>query len=360
MRTAPRCLALVLSASIASLTSGCGSGSASKVPPPPQPPDVYVAGYETNSSNLEIAKYWKNRTPVVLGAGTYSSLATSVAVSGANVYVAGREGSATHDFAKYWLNGEAVPLSDGTGDGYASSIFVDGSDVYVAGTNSLESGIATYWKNGVAVSLTDGTNPAFAWSIFVSGSDVYVAGYEYQTTQTGPNQYVVNPVAKYWLNGVPTDLNNGLALGIAYGIFVSGTDVYVAGDLCQTISAGCDTAPYWLNGTAVALTTQTQTAADSIVASGSDVYVVGNDGHTGVDFADLWQNGNLTQLSTSPSATNQVVVSGSDVYVAGAGTNQANQEVAGYWLNGNFVALTDGTNFATGFGIAVVPQQDPQ
>jgi hypothetical protein len=336
----------------AGLMLACGS---SKVQPP-QPPDVYVAGYEVNGSNLDIAKYWKNGTPVTLGGGTYGSWATSIFVSGSDVYVAGREGSATHDIAKYWKNGIAVPLTDGTGDGYASSIFVDGNDVYVAGTESLASGVATYWKNGVPVDLTDGTNSAFAWSIFVSGTDVYVAGYEYKTTQVGPNQYVENPVAKYWKNGVPTELNDGLTLGIAYSIFLAGNDIYVAGELCQTMSAGCNRATYWKNGTPVVLTSQTQTAADSIVASGADVYVAGNDGHTGANVADFWKDGNFVQLVTGSalSAANQVVVSGNDVYVGGANTNSQGNETAGYWKNGVFVPVTDGTDFAAGFAMTVV------
>jgi hypothetical protein len=35
---------------------------------------------------------------------------------------------------------------------------------------------AKYWKNGVATTLGSGNNNAYAASIFVSGSDVYVAG----------------------------------------------------------------------------------------------------------------------------------------------------------------------------------------
>ena len=350
----PHILVIVI-AGLASFTLACGSGSNSHTQPP-QPPDVYVAGYEVTDSNLDVAKYWKNGTPVVLGGGTYGSWATSIFVSGNDVYVAGREGSANRDIAKYWKNGVAVPLTDGTtGDGYASSIFVEGNDVYVAGTESLASGIPVYWKNGVAVPLTDGTNGAFAWSIFVAGGDVYVAGYEYKTTQTGPNQYVTNPVAKYWKNGVPTELNDGLTLGIAYSIFLSGTDVYVAGDLCATISAGCDQATYWKNGTPVVLTTQTQTVAASIFASGADVYVAGNDGHTGANVAEFWKDGNLTPLVTGSalSAANQVVVAGIDVYVGGANTD-GSAETAGYWKNGVFTPVGDGTHFATGFAITVV------
>ena len=82
---------------------------------------VYTAGFEENDAGQEIAKYWKDGQPTVLGAGTDGSYATSIAVSGSDVYVAGIEGNGTNDVAKYWKNGVAVDLTDGTQRGYAKS-----------------------------------------------------------------------------------------------------------------------------------------------------------------------------------------------------------------------------------------------
>jgi hypothetical protein len=337
---------------LASAMLGCGSGSKSKVQPP-QPADVYVAGFEINDSNLHIAKYWKNGAPVVLGAGTYGSVVNSIVVSGSDVYAAGAEGSADGDVAKYWINGVAVTLSTSGMSSEACtvlSIFVDGNDVYAAGVCQ---GIGQYWKNGVSVALTDAANYGEAWSIAESGGDVYVGGWQYVTTQIDPTHTYTAPVAMLWKNGVRTELSDPLAAGVGYSMFLSGSDIYVAGYTCPENSAPpCSVATYWKNGTPVDLTTQTDTVATSVFVSGSDVYVAGNYTYgIGTDnIGDLWKDGTLTQLTTGPSAANQVVVSGSDVYVAGAvGGSQA-----GYFKNGVFTPVTDGTHFSTGYAMTVV------
>jgi hypothetical protein len=350
-----RLLPVAVLAILASLMLGCGSGSKSKVQPA-QPPDVYVAGFEINDSNSYIAKYWKNGTPVVLGAGTYGSWVNSIVVSGSDVYAAGTEGSADGDVAKYWINGVAVTLSaPGVSNEACTvlSIFVDGNDVYAAGVCQ---GVGQYWKNGVSVALTDAANYGEAWSIVESGGDVYVGGWQYVTTQIDATHTYTAPVAMLWKNGVRTELSDPLAYGIAHSIFLSGGDVYLAGNTCQENQPpGCDLVTYWKNGTPVVLPGQNPSGGTSIFVSGEDVYVAG-DYQYGIgsnNIGDLWKNGTLTPLTTGPSAANQVVVSGSDVYVAGANTVGGN-EVAGYFKNGVFTPVTNGAHFASGYAMTVV------
>jgi hypothetical protein len=335
----------------ASIGLSCGGSSNSKVR---QPPDIYIAGFEVNDSNLEIAKYWKNGTPVILGAGTYGSDAESIFVSGSDIYVAGREGSQNGDVAKYWKNGVGVALTSGAQGSvaFATSVFIDGKDVYVAG---FDQGVAMYWKNGVPVALSDGTSHAEAWSIVVSGTDVYAAGWEYKTTLIGPSQTYTAPVAEYWKNGVPTELSDPLAFGTAHSIFLSGNDIYVAGNTCQQNEPpGCDLVTYWKNGAPVVLPGQRPSAAASIFVSGAHVYVAGNELiGGGAAIADLWKDGTITQLSSGSSAANQIVVSGSDIYIAGANVSNGSP-MAGYWKTGIFVPFTDGTHFATGLAMTVV------
>ena len=52
------------------------------------------------------------------------------------VYIAGAETNGSVNVAKYWENGQATILTDGTKDAWASSIAIAGGDIYVAGQES--------------------------------------------------------------------------------------------------------------------------------------------------------------------------------------------------------------------------------
>jgi len=335
----------------------------------PAAPTVYVLG--TNNDNTLV--YWKN--------GVASSLPASIAggnalfVSGNSIYVAGGSSayySSTSGAAEYWKNGSITTLPDSSGHAFASSIFVSGSDVYVAGAtyypanftvpyttpsaNYPKAGyVATYWKNGVSLELPGNgiggqahgdaiLNFAdYVSAMYVSGNDVYVAGGSSLSQQGNPNSY---HFARYWKNGVPTDLVNGLvstqngsvtAFPAANSIFVSGSDVYVAGDEEGTTTQ----AIIWKNGTPTMLgVSATLSGANSVYVSGSDVYVAGFQTINNTTYATYWKNGTPVNLSasTASAGANSVFVSGSDVYVAGYETVN-NITYATYWKNGTEMKL---------------------
>ena len=164
--------------------------------------DVYVAG-----SDYNLATYWKNGRPVVVG--SLGSHAYSIVVVGNDVYVAGSQWNGNYyggiRFPTYWKNGVLVKLTDGSKSGAASSIAISGNDIYVLGS---EGGVSKYWKNGVAVDLPSGFD---ATSIAVSGSDVYVSG-------GGSNG--THHVARYWKNGKLIDLSDGSKDEYGASIFV--------------------------------------------------------------------------------------------------------------------------------------------
>ena len=108
--------------------------------------------------------------------------------------------------------------------------------VYVAGVEyhnifSLH-GYPVVWKNGTAQRLTsiatgNENNGAVAYSIFVSGDAVYVAGV---STQNVYDNNTRTYTANLWVDGVPRELSSGSGSYVdANSVFVSGSDVYVAG-----------------------------------------------------------------------------------------------------------------------------------
>lgn len=144
------------------------------------------------------------------------SYAATIAVSGSDVYTAGNVGWAYPNdntsgtaYPAYWENNTAYMLGEQTVNGLptfplgtASSICLSGSDVYIGGTvyqNNTNS--ACFWKNnGTTTFLPRQGDYAEGNSISVSGSDVYMAGTDYTSN---PETYK----ACYWKNGAETTLS---------------------------------------------------------------------------------------------------------------------------------------------------------
>jgi hypothetical protein len=96
---------------------------------------------------------------------------------------------------------------------------------------------------------------------------------------------------------VVTNLPNTSGFSNVEDIFVSVTDVYVAGGDPIAGGPGNSVAVYWKNGVRTALSNGVDYAyAASIYVLGSDVYVAGGDG----PFSEptIWKNGVATQLAS--------------------------------------------------------------
>jgi hypothetical protein len=248
--------------------------------------DVYVAGAAKSPDNYgQSAVIWKNGAVQYLpkhlpNVNFHEPLATSVYVSGTDVYVAGYEFKGMYGEPYYqsyaamlWKNGEAQRLADEGLGSIASSVFVSGSDVYVAGNVG---NMAVLWKNGGCQYLTDSSLSANASSVYVSGGDVYVAGHE-------------GAMAMLWKNGVKQSLTDASPenSGKALSVFVLGEDVYVAGEVRGNLAA------LWKNNVRQNLTENADKAsANSVFVSGGDVYVAGEENSE----ARLWKNGAVVRL----------------------------------------------------------------
>lgn len=200
--------------------------------------DVYVPGIAGTPGLL----YWKNGVPVMT-TGITNMAASGMVISGNDIYVSGTSvlPSLTESAATYWKNGTMVQVS--SINSYGNAIAVSGADVYVAGMTETDriTPYATYWKNGVATQLSSTMSNANA--IVVEGSDVYVAGDSYSSNLE---------LATYWKNSTPHVVTDNSIQSGASSIAVNGSDVYMAGS--QKIANSTNFRPiYWKNGMPVLL-----------------------------------------------------------------------------------------------------------
>lgn len=306
----------------------------------------YVCGYSDNYAIL-----WKDGGWNKLTNGSYPACAYSMCTSGNDIYIAGYEkNSSNKSVAKIWKNSIATALTDGTKSAVGYSVFVNGNDVYVAGyeESNIVNAAGTYnkiakcWKDGVATNLTDGTNESVAKSIFVNNGNVYVVGYQWQGSKY---------IAMLWINAKATNLSDGTNFAMANSVFVSGNNVYVAG-----YDGG--SAKLWLNGIESTLTGGVN--ANSVIVNGNGVFVAGaGNSSNNVSVAKFWKDGVATSLSNGNSAasSNSIFVYGKNVYNAGQYSNvqyAGSQSGLGafYWVNNKLWSqLTSNQNSLNG-GVA--------
>jgi hypothetical protein len=258
-------------------------------------------------------------------------------VYNANVYVAGFEGSK----AKIWKNGIGTELPDGNS---ATSVFVSGTDVYACGSKTVSGNIkGQIWKNGLLyATLSPGYNYVGLNSVFVSGSNVYACGYV-QNTATGK-------AACYWKDGVikfltNTSLNN--ADDTATGIFVVGNSVYVCGT--ERNGAFDPISKVWNTAGSVLLTLNTNaidTFVTGIAVVGNDIYVSGHEQNPNgsnrkpVYFKNLVKTYLTISAGAAEGNTKGITTSGTDVYSSGYELSNLASSNSYFWKNGVATNLT--------------------
>jgi hypothetical protein len=280
---------------------------------------------------------------IILTLGSCKKTTSPTIPTGVDVYLIGSgaiNSSPTSGSAMYWKNNEPVELfsstiSDLGVQEYPTGIAVSGNDVYVSGTGTAGRNaqaelysIAKYWKNGVPVNLTDGLTIAFTTGIGISGADVIVIGQESTTD-------LQQAFGKYWKNGVGVILSGAAS---PTGIAVTGKDVYISGRMHDSLT-GHETAVYWKNGTMVRLSDgSSDSQANAIVISGSDIYIAGHDGF----HAAYWKNQVPVYLTDGsyPYSARAIAVEGNDVLVAG-------DIIGTYWKNGIPVTMSENVDISS-------------
>jgi hypothetical protein len=257
--------------------------------------DVYVAGVSDEIPYAMLQgpelmgkyTYWKNGAETTIGSPGGMAWPITIAVEGNSVYYTGRV---------LYANGAVVPLPGTGSQGFIGPAVTVGSDVYVAGCDSIGDGV--YWKNGILHVFAHTPTPGAAIPVsclyVTPGGDVYVGGTDWQNR------------AAIWKNGIETTIassGSAVPLNNIRSIFVNGTDVYSTSMLSFT--GGTYMPAYWKNGVEVELPGNGATygIANSIFVSGSDVYVAGTTSLGGV----LWKNGVATLLSPRGNANSVVV-----------------------------------------------------
>jgi hypothetical protein len=277
------------------------------------------------------------------------------ASSEVTVYVSGSSYNNTKMawVAAYWEDSVQHYLTNGDQNAFANAVFYSGNQLYVGGQSLEWFPTPGLWVNGTGRDMSSPDISAIGKvnSIYVSGTDIYLAG-------SGPNangEYV-NGFAqgKLWKNGITTPVGND-SISEATAVAVSGTDVYVAWWAIKT--NGRFSARYNKNGETFILdSSDTSTPPTAMCVSGSDLYISGNKYDTVSQhyFGVYWKNGMMLDIQANNDATyaSGIAVSGGDVYISGS-INISGVGHASYWKNGQVHLLNDGTSPATTSGIAV-------
>lgn len=302
--------------------------------------DIYVAGTITTAKNVTVAAYWKNGVAHLLADSTLYSFTNAIAVKDTDVYIVGM----VDNVATYWKNGIPNHLPNCT---EANAITVSGQDIYIGGMSyDVSLYHPAYWKNSAPVIFTDQACNYIS-GIAVSGTDVYLSG---NVGSAGNFQ-----TATYWKNKVPVSVVSNLpGSPVPYypttvTIGVAGTDVYTTGNI-QNTAGDQVMATYWKNGVSIPLMTdQTLSSeANSITINGTDVYATGYYDY----FAMYWKNGTANKITdgTQQFTATALTINSSNIYIAG--TKGYSDTHAVYWKNNMLTQLS--SKISAAVGIAVV------
>jgi len=303
--------------------------------------DVYFIGFSLEG-NTGIPRYYRNNKPFPLELSTGVQVnPTDIAVASGDVYVIGTEnrGQTDADYATkalIWKNGKRSELrTPETIYEEATSVFVSGEDVYVAGSyvpTDGEKKIGVVWKNGDPFIVTDGKEITTFADVFVLGDDVYTAGHE--NVQGGI-------ISKYWKNGKAVTLSTTDVTTYAKSMVVDGADVYVLGYVDNLSTVG-RSLTLWKNGKADKLISgRSVIRGGKVVIENGNVYACGFEQVGSKYEPRLFKDGVQQPLDDSNNGHTYAIdlqVSGGNALVLGnIESNPGRKSVL--WVNGETVNL---------------------
>jgi hypothetical protein len=216
----------------------------------------------------------------------------------------------------YIKNGVTTNLAN-IGTGSARSMCIVGNDVFVVGTYSSSSTQSAIWKNGVRTETFENSQIR---DIVALGNDIFAVG-----SRLGSHSS--NYIATYWeINTAGTslgwsNLETGTFASDAYSVTASQNKLYIAGahNTATTRDAilwevglgqGQGTTSFTLSKVA-----NTNATASAVFVSGTNVYVAGHNDELGV----LWTNGERRPISSNHFAEINSVfrATNGDIYIAG-------------------------------------------
>ncbi len=298
--------------------------------------------------------------------GDYYARVNTMAMSGGDVIVGGlfrdTAGIPEADHVARWNGSSWSALgSNGAGDGalnqVVQSLAVSGADVYVAGGFTNVAGVpeadgVARWNgsNWSALGSNGAGNGAIACSycalaVAVSGSDVYVGGQLTNVAGIPEADGVARWDGSSWSALGSNGAGDG-AMTCYYcvrSIVVSGGDVYLGGDLYNVAGNGLASSVVKWNGSTFAALGSFDTGQgalpygsriDAVAVSGNDLYVGGGfqniAGQLAADYIAHWDGSQWLAVGSNGagngalnSAVLGIAVSGNDVYAVGSFTNAA-------------------------------------
>ena len=294
---------------------------------------VYISGMAVTENDDWVPALWRDGQLEILGGEDI--ILTDIALSGKDIYLSGlRE----YDLSEplYWHGGTFTTLPVTGIQAAAFGVAVSGADVYVAGVelmNFTEEEIdmaPVYWKNGTRYELPMSGHQGeevYVKGVTVSGGDVYIGGFVLDF-----DGEVIGYFPAYWKNGELNRMGTGYEDMSVVGMAVEGNDVYIAGDYYEDNKK---ISGYWKNNIFVPLSTPGySTMIFSIEVSDGDVYVAGVSANGNSERAVYWKNGAMTVLD-SRGAAFDVAVYEETVYILGSKYNvEGGGETVCYWIDG--------------------------